>query len=331
MAKVTKTKTLVCKHVKYGTGQTTTTFRDDLAKALIARRIASSRREKVSAVDDDLTYRQVLKFSVEKDFVFGLVATYELGHNAISLVDDQAAEQVEVEQIAPPKSQDGKRREFISSLMYFGAYRNFVVLMQSMELRAKQFETHVNWLLRDARVISNTEVVALADQIPQKTKDRIRHSHVREVILGNQPFGVSSTHEAAADQDVASAVETFKLTDVAGDLLRKILGEAEFTKLKLDELGASNIEYSLKIRYKRMTTEKGQKLLDNVAIALRNADEDDTKIVLNGSGGTIQGKDLKLSTTARIDTYGGFPDTHMVFQEMREWLHRLARDKVISA
>ncbi len=331
MAKVKKTKTLVCKQIKYNSDQTNSTFRDDLAKALVAKRIASSRREKISDADDHQVYRQVLKFSVETDVVYGLIGTYELGHNAMSLVDDQAVEQVEVEQVAPPKNQDGKRREFISSLMYFCAFRNYVVLMQSMELRAKQFETHINWLLRDASVIKDSESLTLADQIPQQTRERIRHSHVREVTLGGQPFGASSNSNPVPDQKTDRSSKVVQLTEVAGDMVRKLLGEVEFSKLKLDELGTSNIEYSLKIRYKKMTNEKGQKLLDSLAIALRNVDEDDTKIVLNGSGGTIQGKDLKLSTNARIDTYGGFPDATMVFQEMRVWLHRLAKERMISA
>ncbi|MCR5865213.1 hypothetical protein [Aquincola sp. J276] len=102
----------------------------------------------------------------------------------------------------------------------------------------------------------------------------------------------------------------------------------EAAKLDLDALTGSNIEYTLKIRYKVETTDKGQKLMNTLGSALRNAEGLNAKVHLVG-GGTIAGNQLRLAGRVRITTIDGIPDANEVFETMRTWLlQRVQSDDV---
>ena len=101
--------------------------------------------------------------------------------------------------------------------------------------------------------------------------------------------------------------------------LKSLMPASKAAKLNLDALLASNIEYTLSIRYRQSTSEDGQRLMDTLGSALRHADGVETKIKLVG-GGVIKGDDLKMSGQIRIDTYDGLPSASEVFEEMRTWL-----------
>jgi hypothetical protein len=90
-----------------------------------------------------------------------------------------------------------------------------------------------------------------------------------------------------------------------------------------------NIEVSLKIRYKRTTTEKAHKVLDNIALAVRNLDEDDVKLTLAG-GGTVKGDELKLSAPISIQARDGIPNPDELFEKMREWLLQQIENQIIE-
>lgn len=53
--------------------------------------------------------------------------------------------------------------------------------------------------------------------------------------------------------------------------------------------------------------------------ALRHADDVDARVALVG-GGELQKNELKLTGTARVDTYDGLPSAEEVFGVMRQWL-----------
>lgn len=73
----------------------------------------------------------------------GSLLIYSRGRNQPLVTEDDAATEMPVEQIAPPPSSAGARRDFIESLLFFGIKDNHVILLQSSALRARQLETHL--------------------------------------------------------------------------------------------------------------------------------------------------------------------------------------------
>jgi hypothetical protein len=113
------------------------------------------------------------------------------------------------------------------------------------------------------------------------------------------------------------------------DVLRKVLGTDKVNNMRLADAIDGNIEVTLKIRYKRTTTDKAHKLLDNIALAVRNLDEDEVKLTL-ASGGTVKGNELKLFAPISIQAQDGIPNPDELFEKMRNWLIQQIENKIIE-
>jgi hypothetical protein len=111
-------------------------------------------------------------------------------------------------------------------------------------------------------------------------------------------------------------------------MVRQILGD-QLDSMKLADALDGNIEVSLRIRYKKKTTEKAHELLDNIALAIRNIDGDEVKLHLVG-GGQVDGNQLKLSSQLRIEARDGIPSYNELFQKMQQWLLDQLEKKVIE-
>lgn len=112
--------------------------------------------------------------------------------------------------------------------------------------------------------------------------------------------------------------------------LRTLMSQDQASKLNVDALAGSNIGYTLTIRYKRATTDDGQKLMNTLGSALRHADGVETTIKLVG-GGSITGDQLRLSGPVRITHYDGVPSSHEVFEEMRRWLLDKVKSEAVAS
>ncbi|MGC3963933.1 MAG: hypothetical protein QM803_11580 [Rhodocyclaceae bacterium] len=322
-----KSKRLICKQATHSHNPSRH-LHTDVALALNQLKVAGSRRELLGS-EEAPVYRQIIRYQSGKTMVFGLMALYEPGTNAASLVDDQTVEQLDVAQVAPPQREDGKREEFINSLLFFAVYKNFVVAMQSMQLRTDHLESHLNWLLRTASAIKKNEYYGLLDLPTPSAKDKLFSAPIKEINLGAQPLFVLSSQAVDAGKGVASTELHTSWASAGLDFLKGLLSPAQYAKLDSEKMEQSNIEYSLRIKCRTSTTEADHKLLRNVATALRNHDLEDTKITL-ADGKEIQGNDLKLTQDVRVDTYNGIPYPESVFEEMRQWLHQLVASKAIG-
>lgn len=79
----------------------------------------------------------------------------------------------------------------------------------------------------------------------------------------------------------------------------------------------------------RSGSEESHKLLDEIAIGLRNVDEDDVKIKLVG-GGDISGKELKMKHVISVKGKDGVPETTDLYEKIHDWLTNLIETKVIE-
>ncbi|MCL1080312.1 hypothetical protein D5R81_20000 [Parashewanella spongiae] len=84
--------------------------------------------------------------------LFGEVVRYSDGAFKSMVTVDDNAKHLSIEQVAPPKTDDGKRRQFLDSIMYFAVFDNHVVVIQSSLLQIRDCEKHLNWLIGKAGI-----------------------------------------------------------------------------------------------------------------------------------------------------------------------------------
>lgn len=325
MARTSVTKRVYCKEAVFLDSKDNPLLQAKLSEALSKLKKVGARKETLG--DDEHYVRAVIYHRSYAGMLFGVLASYERGTHQLTVADDDDAEMLTVEQVAPPKNDNNKRQEFLEGVCYFGIAKNHVVLVPSRALGAKPMEHHVNWILEQAGLLGNNIRVGLSDQIAQATRERIRASHVKEVQIGAPLIDMQGVE--AQPEIKGHRVTALEYGGLGMDILRQVLGADKVNSMRLADAVDGNIEVTLKIRYKRATTEKAHKLLDNIALAVRNLDEDEVKLTLAG-GGTVKGSELKLSAPISIQARDGIPNPDELFEKMREWLIQQIENQIIE-
>jgi hypothetical protein len=325
MIRSSVTKRVYCKQAVFLDSKDKPQLQNKVSEALSKLKKVGARKETIG--DDNHYVRAVIYHRSYANMLFGILASYDRGTHQLTVADDDEAEMLTVDQVAPPKNENDKRQEFLEGVCYFGISNNHIVLVPSRALGVKPMEHHINWILEQAGLIGNNNHVCLSDQITQVTKERIRASHVKEIEIG-APFINAQEHEIQHDAK-EHRVAAFEYTGLGMDVLRKVLGTDKVNNMRLADAIDGNIEVTLKIRYKRTTTDKAHKLLDNIALAVRNLDEDEVKLTL-ASGGTVKGNELKLFAPISIQAQDGIPNPDELFEKMRNWLIQQIENKIIE-
>ncbi len=323
MSRESVTKRAYLKQAIFLNKKDSPTIQAKLVQALKKLHRIGDRKEVLG--EDQMYVRSVIYHRQYANMLFGIFASYERGTHQLTVAEDDDAETLAIEQVAPPKNADNKRREFLEGICYFGLLGNHVIVVQSNALGAKQIEHHINWLLNQSKVVAEGNAVGLSDQIAAATKEKIRNAHVKEVEIG-APF-IQAQEVAPGEREITKdAAMTY--SGLGLDMVRQLLGD-RLDAMKLTDALDGNIEVSLRIRYKQKTTEKAHNLLDNIALAIRHLDEDQVKLNLVG-GGNVIGSQLKLSTLIRVEAHDGVANPDELFERMRDWLLELLEKKIVE-
>lgn len=318
-------KKAYCKNAVFLQSRDKQSLQAKLTSSFAKLRTIGKRKEEQG--DSQNYVRTVIYHRTVNSMLFGVLASFERGTHQLTVAEDDDAEVLTVEQVAPPKNDQDKRREFLEGTCYFGVLKNHVIIVASQSLSAKAAEQHFNWLMEHANVLGDGNRVALSDQVTQVTRERIRAAHVKEVQIGTPLFDMLP--ESASPTQPGAQVKSVNYTGLGLNILRQVVGADFMDKLRLADAIDGNIEVSLSVRYKRTTSTKAQKVLDNIALEMRHLDEDEVKLKLDG-GGTIKGRDLKLAHLLRVEGRDGIPNPDALFEKMREWLQTLLDDRIIE-
>ncbi|MDE9483176.1 hypothetical protein [Xenorhabdus bovienii] len=302
----------------------------------------SSRSEKITPSDPNGGYRLINKSESYKTVLFGQLILFEQGKSqALMTINDDVSyydinaitsQQIKLESDEPisEKQKSKIKREFIDSILYFGIFKNHFMVVQSNSLRVKDIENHLNWLIRNfTDLLNDTNFLVLQDKPTEETIKKIENSPVKKISLGSVPITsklsdgqVSVENKTEPPMTGLKKVKRLKFmpSGKGGDIIKAAFGEGWFDDLKLeDALDEANLQVNLEITYFRKTTKSGQRVLDVLATSLRNLDDDDIKIELNGIG-TITGKELRLSSPLNIQYNNGLIDENHLYLEMHRWL-----------
>lgn len=289
-------------------------------------------RDRLEATDSQATEFRVISASrSEGAFLCGRLTTFARGGFQLVVADDPNATNLPLAAIEPP-SREGVQQQFATGILYFCIFQDHVAVVQSAGLKAGGFEQHLAWLLRDKTgILTPQQGVALSDEPQKATRERIRRAHVKRVMLG-RPL-LQDSVIVPAESPNGKAQTRFKGTGPLLELFRGWIDDKQFERLGLDEgVFDGNLEVWIEIRHpkrSRSHTEDSVRLLDDLALALRDVDEDQTRLEL-ADGTRVMGDQLKISTKVSVPVNDGLIDEASLYQEMRNWLEALIRDGAVS-
>lgn len=311
----------------------------------------STRREQIDPSDSNGGFRMVNRSNTYQTVLFGQLILFEQGKSQtlMTIADDvnyydiDAITSKEIKLAQDDSMGDsGKEkiiREFVDSILYFGIRDNHVMIVQSSSLRTKDLENHLNWLIHSfCNILSDDGFLILQDKPAEETIKKMQESPVKKINLGSVPIKNSDSSDS---NDIVTLNHTSNPADLpstklesiekvkkikfmpsgkGGDIIKAAFGKEWFNDLKLeDSLDESNLQVNLEITYFRKTNKDGQRILDTLATSLRNVDDDDISINLQG-GGVIKGSDLKLSGKVNVQYNNGLIDENDLYLKMHKWL-----------
>lgn len=232
--------------------------------------------------------------------------------------------------IEGPVDRERHRREFVDSFLYFGVFENHIVVLQSSQLRARELEAHLGWLIGSFGGVAIGTAIILQDQPSQETYDRIARAPVKKIQIG-APISTAQeipegerprpTETPEDETEVNARRVRFFPTGFAGDVIKAAMGADWFNRLDLEEdLDEANLKVSLEITYLRQTTRVDQVVIDNIATSLRHTEDADVRVELAG-GGELKGGDLRLSGPISVTKLAnGLLDEGILYHKMHGWL-----------
>ncbi|WJS51151.1 hypothetical protein [Enterobacter roggenkampii] len=263
--------------------------------------------------------------------LFNELVRYSDGTNKSIITIDDNATFFPIAQIAPPASDDGKRREFLDSIMHVAFLKNHVVLIQPPILRTRELEKHLTWLLRTAGLI-NDGYVMLSAEVPKHQQERIINSNTKKVKIGTplvEELGNTPIDKARGiiTSDVIKANQVKVKPKGRGlDILKALLSDKEreiygLTDdiLSSDAIDKGNIKVSIEVSYNYKAKKTSQAIINSISQALRHSHPEDVELTLDKIG-KIKGDNLVISKKINLKFINGIADPEELYLKIKEWL-----------
>jgi hypothetical protein len=258
--------------------------------------------------------------------VCGTAVVYTEGnHQAMVAVDDTLHE-VSVHQIAPPEDGKGRRNEFVEGTLFFGLRGNHVILVQSASFKALQFEEHLNWLLRKAR-LAKFGPVAIFD-VPPAALGAAGWRGVRSITL-RTPITAALELPFRELPNAGTHGGSGKGWDILCRVL-EVLDAASSEGFCLDQLlPGPDVELVFQVRHKGRGP-KGNRTLDELAALFSHLEDEAVAIEIDvPTLGRVGREQLQIKQSFRVPADGGLPDANAVFAKMQDWLETLLKTDMI--
>lgn len=285
---------------------------------------------------------------VEREFIntnvsryamfFGSLIRYEAGSNKHILTVDDNAGTLSLDQIVPPTTKDGKRQEFLDSILHFAVFGNHLVVLQSASLKTRELEKHLNWLFREAGVFDNQQRLSLDQQLTEDAKTKILNAPTKRLKVGaplDAPEVQQGSEVISNLPTNVQAPETKKIslhrTGPGWDVL-KALGFNEGSikeQLERDLDASSNLEIRVEISYKRAPKGETQSLMNGLTKALRHTELEDYEVEFKGAG-SLKGDKLILSADISLKYFNGLVDEEDFYLKVHSWIIDRIREGVLK-
>jgi hypothetical protein len=234
------------------------------------------------------------------------------------------------------KSEARPHGEFVEGTLFFGVWKNHVVLHQTMSCRAEQFEDYLSWLA--AKLASDggddggkVPQISLDDPLPKsvRAKDSQPVKNIKIAgTLESKPLGKKDkkgqTHSAAFN---------FTPSGGAWEGIKAIL-KSMGAQIQDEILLASALEdRDLRVRLELSCTKKNAQssagdVLGKLGHALRHTDGDFYTVQLT-DGTIIKGQEIKIERPFRVECSDRLPSLESMFKAMMEFFEELVKNQTI--
>lgn len=306
----------------------TQTLQRLVTDALRQQTLIRDRLEAIGAAPDE--FRLISAFRETTGFLCGRLVTFERGKYQTAIADNPEATTLSLSAVAP-NVVDGIPHQFVPGVLYFCLIHNHIAVIQSPALRVTALEQHLLWLLRSkTAIMAPAEGFVLADEYRAAIPARIQASHVKSIMLG-RPFMEHVTLNAPVveSHDISTRLQP---TGPITDFVKSLVDPGHFERLNMDSIFEGDLEVWIEIRYPKRARSNPQDavaLLDNLAIAMRDFDEDQVRLTL-ADGSIVKGNDLKISAHVNVSARDGVLDDDEVYLQLTDWLESQLRNHVVT-
>lgn len=303
--------------------KTDKTLEELLREALTAFPTAMDRQEPID--DDSSEVRLINKFQdVHKGFILVQMVLIEQDASQPVVIYEAGAREYQLAGVKPSEvilSEEYKaaKRDFINSILYFGVIDDHVIVIPSAALRFNAIESYLRWFfVNKAKILPPEAMISLTQEANKDSKKLFGNHNVKSIEIGDTVTYVKSS----------KFEEKTEVKNVTSQMLKTLV--ENFNDFKLDSIAqSSNIRAKFVITYSRKTDEDGQKILNDIAMNLRNVDDEDVTINLDGAGQLKKGN-LNIHTKESI---GRSSDGLLIMSDishvMQNWLALLCDDEGI--
>jgi hypothetical protein len=295
-----------------------------LIKAVSVVSKAVQREQPIGIDEDERRVMYHFKHGSAGEPFFGTVCTFtrETNMNIVSL--DPNARFYVLSEVAPPKGAGEERKtEFLNGLMYFCVKGHRVALSGSQQMRAESFEEYLAWLLRKAKVLTDSALVQLCDPVVPVLR-KYPMKDVKEVEIR------SSMHASPARTPTADAHGKFKPSGKSWQGLSNLLediGADPPAILSEDPAMIENMDVLMRLRWRyRGKGTTAAKTVQAIADSLRNVD--DPPVIFRFSDGRqLSAKKFKVARNVSVLCHTGIPDQQDMYNRLDTWLDEQVRSQ----
>lgn len=238
-----------------------------------------------------------------------------------------------------PKANPKDVSEFIEGTLFFGVWKNHVVLHQTTSCRAESFEDYLSWLLsRQSEEQSGAGtpaaiLVELTDPLPPEVRKKSKVP-VRKVILGgNVKAKLIDPTTKRAKSSVTSTKAFFRPTGKIWEAILAIMSEVSNSipdDIRLaDALGNNDLRASLELSCtKKNSDSSAGQVLTALGSALRNSDSTDYKVQL-ADNSEITREKMKVQDNFGVECVNKLPVHQSMFKRIVEYMAHLVDNQTI--
>jgi len=234
--------------------------------------------------------------------------------------------------LVPAKSAEKPNREFISGSLYFGIWKNHVILHQSVACRASHFQEHLSWLLSRQKpgaekgATAPQLLISLGDPINEKVRKNPK-THAKRVVLGSSLKSGPAQPPSKATSTKAKFTLKGGLWQAIKSILIEVKGEVPAFLLD-DQLGEDDIHGALELWCsKRKAETTAGEVLAGLGRALSDSNADYTVVLADGT--KIERTEMKVEDYFSVECVQRQPVAESLFGSMVDYLKRLIDNQTV--
>ena len=323
-----RNKTLIYKVARFNSESEGLTLQSALKQLQSKKPKASDRNMEV----EQGRFRVANYLGVHKNMEVGELFDYVPGHRQPQADIKEGATEYHVHSLAPTQ----KGREFLDSIMFFGVLDNHVILAQTMSMKAAQFESYINHIMRVSSIFAEGQFVSMDDCPPLDARVRLKNTKsvefTRPVELETSMAGQSKDHQPLQAVTDTKSI-TIKPKGMVWQVLKQFLPDNVRLPegLSMDEIVQDkSLEVSMRLKWSHLSSKAPTALLDEISNQLRHVDEElDYRIETRS--GSITKEQMKLKAVVSVEERAeGLLSRESMWRRIYEWLQQLKQEGRIT-